>query len=173
MLCNTPYLHSTYPQRIILFIRANPEQYKGLNAEIHQTEPDFRQLMQSKTNDLIILDDFSSLLQNKDLQDVFEIFLHHNKKSLILVVHHYFMKHLRSLRLQVGIHVLFDNANDRTIVQTMARQLYPHKKQIFLDAYKDAMSKPYGHLVYIALPGYKYRLRTNIFNIPMIVYKDE
>ena len=124
---------------------------------------------------LIILDDLMSEVANSTRVE--ELFTggRHRKISAIYLAQNLFYggKCSRTLTLNMDYMVLFKNNRDPSQITTLARQMYPTKKDYLMWAYTDATSRPYGHLLIDAKPNReeKLQLRGNIFGSEDIPYQ--
>ena len=61
--------------------------------------------------------------------------------------------------------VAFKNPRNVTQITTLAKQMYPGNTKFMVEAFGDAISRPYGYLLIDLKPqtDEKVRLRTNIF----------
>jgi hypothetical protein len=117
---------------------------------------------------LLILDDLMAQMdgkKNNGLVDLFTRGSHHWSCSTIHVVQNAFYGNIRTARINSHYIVLMRNPSDKLQASTLAKQLYPGQQQFFMDAYRDACSKPYGYLVIDMASNSSddLRLRTNIF----------
>lgn len=130
-----------YGQRQSLFDEPLP-----VNIKYHEGLPDV-----DKFNgiDCVIIDDLMIELGNSaQLANMFTKMSHHMSLSVIFLVQNIFHKAplMRTISLNCHYIVLFKNARDRSQVFHLARQLYPHKPKIFLEAYVDSTAKPYTYI---------------------------
>lgn len=125
---------------------------------------------------VIVLDDLmAKCAMSQDICDLFTIYSHHLNFTVFLLVQNLFSggKQFRTISLNVAQFIIFRNQRDQTQIRTFARQLYPQGVNFFMDAYKRAVSIPYGYLFIDLDPASDplYRLRTNILpGEVMIVY---
>ena len=100
---------------------------------------------------LMILDDLLSQCSEKSanqvITDIFTRDSHHLNISVLLVTQNFFAPCLRTISLNAQYIVLFRNIRDTNQIGVLARHIYGAKKsQVFMEAYDDATSKPYGYL---------------------------
>jgi hypothetical protein len=99
---------------------------------------------------LLILDDLMQEAGNaKEICDLFTKGSHHRNLSVILIVQNLFHqgKMMRTISLNTHYFVLFKNPRDANQIQIFGNQLFPGKTKFLTDAYKQAVSKPFGYLV--------------------------
>lgn len=122
---------------------------------------------------LWIIDDLMHDAGNSShVADAFTKFSHHLNYSVILLSQNLFNKgrYFRTISLQVQYLFLLKSVRDTSIISTLGRQMGNTK---FLTAcYEEATAKPYGYLFLDLKPSSndKYRVRTDIFNDPSIVF---
>jgi len=97
---------------------------------------------------LLILDDLMSET-NQLVAKVFTKISHHRNVSVVYLTQNLFdkNKYARTISLNAHYLVLFKNPRDATQFATLARQMYPNASKFAIEAYKDATSAPYGHLL--------------------------
>ena len=113
---------------------------------------------------LMVLDDLMTEMKNEKMTNLFSRGVHHWNVSLISIVQNVFYGGLRTARINSHYMVLFKNPSDRLQVSTLARQLYPSKSRLFLEAFDDATSEAYSYLFVDLTQGCpdKFRLRTGV-----------
>ena len=99
--------------------------------------------------------------------DIFTKISHHKNLLVVYLTQNICYKNKQTSTLLLNSHyiVLFKNARDVTQVANLARQMYPGKSALMIEAFKNAKSAPYGYLL-IDLKQEdddKLRLRTGIF----------
>ena len=147
------------------------------------TEKTLRDMNQTHPGQkLCIFDDLTIELLPKDnidfVEQLFTVFTHHLKFSVIMLVQIFFTKHLRHISLNVHYIILTKCARDSSQILTLARQVFPGKTKAFLEVYDDAMksSSILGNRPYIVIDCHpestNMRIFTNIFKqeYPMIGY---
>ena len=126
---------------------------------------------------IIVLDD---LLQktsvSNDIVDLFCVLSSHMNYTVFFLVQNVFSdsKNLRTISLNAHYFVIFKNQRHQVQVQTLGSQIFPGQTSIFMDAYKKAVSRPYGYLLIDIHPRGNpfYALRSNILpNETTLVYK--
>jgi len=131
----------------------------------HQGLPDLNDFDGSEPA-LLIIDD----LMHETDETVAKLFTrgsHHKNVSVVYLAQNLFPKNkfARTISLNAHYMFLFKNPRDATQFATLARQMYPHKSQFAVEAYKDATREPYSYLLVDLRPEQDddLRLRTNIF----------
>ena len=126
---------------------------------------------------IIVLDD---LLQkastSNDIVDLFCVLSSHMNYTVFFLVQNVFgdSKKLRTISLNAHYFVIFKNQRHQGQVQTLGSQFFPGQTAFFMDAYKKAVSRPYGYLLIDIHPrgNPSYALRSNILpNKTTLVYK--
>ena len=117
---------------------------------------------------LLVLDDLVyRVIQSFDYMELFSIYVHHLKVSVIFISQNLFPqgKYSRVISLNCQYLVLFKNPRDNFQIRYLATQLYPRNTSYFLDAYDKATQKPYSYfLVDLSVSAKReYALRTGIF----------
>ena len=126
---------------------------------------------------IIVLDD---LLQkasaSNDIVDLFCILSSHMNYTVFFLVQNVFgdSKKLTTISLNAHYFVIFKNQRHQGQVQTLGSQIFPGQTSFFMDAYKKAVSRPYGYLLIDIYPrgNPSNALRSNILpNETTLVYK--
>ena len=117
---------------------------------------------------LLVLDDLVyRVIQSFDYMELFLIYVHHLKVSVIFISQNLFPqgKYSRVISLNCQYLVLFKNPRDNFQIRYLATQLYPRNTSSSLDAYDKATQKPYSYLLVDLSVSAKreYALRTGIF----------
>ena len=85
----------------------------------------------------------------------------------MLVQQNQFMKgkYSRTIAVNCQYYVLFENVRDKLQIRHLARQMYPNKSSVLMEAYRDATKEDYGYLFIDMTPcvDERTRLRTKIF----------
>ena len=128
----------------------------------------------SEVNLLIVDDLMCEGGQSGELEKAFTQYSHHRNLSICYIVQNVFNKGKsnRSISLNASYIVLFKNPRDKQQLSVIARQMYPTKTRFFMEAYDDAVGKPYGYLLIDlkTTTTEEYRLRTGIFppDLPVV-----
>ena len=99
---------------------------------------------------LIVIDDLmKNATSDEDICDLFTDGAHHRNLSIICLLQNifYIAKGTRTRSLNCQYLVVFKNPRDIHQFSILARQMYGTNSKAFLDVYKAAVSKPYGHLL--------------------------
>lgn len=104
---------------------------------------------------------------NPKLENLWTVHSHHYNLTIIYITQNLFEKGkaARSVSLNTSYFALFFNYRDQLQIQHFARELYPGRMHLFMQAYRMATAKPYGYLI-IDLESKsdrRFRLRTDIF----------
>ena len=133
------------------------------------TQEDLVALSQKGSHGLVILDDLMSEVSNdRQIEKLFTQGTHHLHLSVIYIVQNvmYQNRHSRTISLNTQYMVLFKNYRDPSQIFCLARQIYPRRPAVLMDAYDDATSPPFGYLVVDLHPRTlddRQRLQTGIF----------
>ncbi len=143
---------------------------------IHGLNPDLE--FNPQLNNILILDDLMVDCVKSDV--VLKYFTrgsHHESLSVILLTQNLFHQgtHSRTINRNSHYVAFFKNPRDQSSIEYLARQMYPKKSNILIEAYHDATSRPYGY-IFIDLKqetNDDYRIRTNILPsdpTPAVIY---
>ena len=130
-------------------------------------------MLDTLENQLVVIDDLADeLVQSKLMQNLIVRQCHHSKVTLIFVLHNIYEqgKAARTIALNSQYLVLFRNPRDMSQIQVLGRQMFPWKPTRLIEAYEDATKDGRGYLVvdFVPISDDKYRLRTNVFEDPII-----
>ena len=127
---------------------------------------------------IICIDDLMQDIANSgELSKLFTRGRSHLGCSIILLMQNIFPKggETRTISLNTQYQALFKNPRDSLQVSILARQLLPSKSRYFIEAYRNATSRPFGYLFcdFTQETPDEVRYRTNIFphERPIIVYE--
>jgi hypothetical protein len=125
-----------------------------------------------ESDTLLIIDDMHQSL-NGPLNNFIVNFstrsVHHNRISLIMVLHNMFSPKMRTSCLSSDYVLLFNFIRDRSTVSHIAKQCCPGQNQFLREAYDIAtLNKKYGYLFFDLhqLQNPRLRFRSSIFNDP-------
>lgn len=149
------------------------------NLTLHEGLPTQTEIEEFSGSDhgLIVLDDLQQhVIENKAMELLFTQGCHHRRLSVIFIVQNLYGqgKSARTIALNSWYLVLFKNIRGTSQIRHLNSQLFPHKGNILIQAYEDAVKEPYHYLVIDLSPQAEdnYRLRTKIFpGEDPIVYK--
>jgi hypothetical protein len=112
-----------------------------------QNIPDFDKLDEYKPH-VIVIDDFlNEFDKNKNLENIFIKQSHHLDISVFFLVQNLFHKSIRTISLNSQYIILLKNPRDGAQIRSLAKQIYPLKSNILVEAFLDATKQPYGYLV--------------------------
>jgi hypothetical protein len=116
---------------------------------------------------LIIDDQMTDAMKDKNVQELFIRGVHHRNVSVILLNQNLFPqgKFGRDIRLNCRYYVIMKSPTLNSQVTFLGRQIFPSNPSFLVDAYKKATHDPYTYLILILHPLCKdqLRVRTNIF----------
>jgi hypothetical protein len=128
-------------------------------------------------HDVCVIDDlFSESSSEKNFNNLFTKIARHRGVTIIFITQNMFHQggQHRTRNLNVHYLVLFKNPRDCTAIDFISRQAFPNSSGFLVDAFKDAVdNKPHGYIFIDFTQGCPddLRVRTNIFDSNMIVYK--
>lgn len=99
---------------------------------------------------MVVLDDLmNSARESSEIERVFVKYLHQRNLSITYIVQNVFCWEKRSCTINLNTkHMfLFKNPRDKLLVVSLARRMYSSKAQFFLEAFEDAIKRPYRYLV--------------------------
>lgn len=136
--------------------------HKGLPTEEELDE------MTDGRHKLLILDDLlQDVVKSLQMERLFTQGVHHRNISIIFVSQNMYAQSrcARTINLQMHYIVLFRHLRDVSQVMYLGRQLYPSRRNVLLEAYRDCVKTRYGYIVIDLSPHSqdKYRLRSRIF----------
>lgn len=121
-------------------------------------------------NSLVIIDDMHQML-TKSMNDFITNFItrsvHHNKISVLLVVHNLYSKNMRTCNLSTDYILLFNFPRDRSTVSQIAKQVCPGQNKFLREAYDlSTFNKLFGYLFLDLhqLQNPRLRFRSCIYN---------
>jgi len=122
---------------------------------------------------IAIFDDLMSSI-NETVTNCFTVFSHHLKVTVILLVQSLFLesKLYRTCSLNAHYIVLMKNSRDGASVSFLARQISPYHTKYITEAYMKATKTPYSYLLFDMRQETNdlVRLRSNIFDAPIVIY---
>lgn len=125
---------------------------------------------------LLVLDDLMfDVLDSKEIASLFTGGRHQNL-SVIFITQNLLEKgkYGRVIYLNTCYLIVFKNMHDAGQIKLLARRMFPTKTKSFMEAYHDAMEKPFGYLVVDMHPSSadSIRLRSQIFpGEDMVIYQ--
>ena len=154
------------PERVVWCYGQYQEMYDTLkNVELVQGLPKI-DMFDRKQRNLLIVDDLMSQCDST-MTEIFTRGSHHLNLSVIYIVQNLFDggKHHRTISLNCHYLVIFKNPRDKTQIMNLAKQMYPGRTEIVIQAFNDATTVQYGYILidFTQSTPEKYRLRTNIF----------
>lgn len=117
---------------------------------------------------IVVLDDMASQI-NESVLEAYTMHSHHRQISVILVTHNLFHAEnkniYRTISLNTNLFFLTKNVRSPQQIRTLAQQIDSGKTKNIVQAYKDAISRPFGYFVIDFSPTTddRLRFRTNIF----------
>jgi hypothetical protein len=128
-------------------------------------------------NNLLVLDDLMTECEaSKSIVNLFTIDCHHKNITTFLLSQNLYSrgKYSRTISLNCNYLIIFKNPRDRSQIQFLSRQMYPHSPLFLSDSYVDATKKKYGYL-FIDLhqaTDENLRIQSDIFN-QRIIYQQK
>ena len=144
-----------------------------LNFEIH---PGIISTADIRPYDIIVLDDL--LNESRNSQEVTAMFTkaaHHKPCFIIFIMQNLFPsgKEARTRSLNTHYYIIFKNPRDKSQLEFLSRQILPRKSKSLVEVFETATEKPYNYLFldFTQECPDEYRLRSNLLDRPMIIYK--
>ncbi len=106
--------------------------------------------MKGHDNSLIVLDDLMSQCSNNPcVADLFTRGLHHRGISVLYLTQNLFPSGKLSRTISLNSHYMLISRNPRNSlgIATLAKQMFPKHTDYFLEAFRDATSKPCSYLL--------------------------
>jgi len=127
-------------------------------------------------NDIVVLDDLIN--ESKNSQDVTAMFTraaHHKPCFIIFIMQNLFPpgKDARTRSLNTHYYVILKNPRDKSQIEFLARQIIPRHPKTLVSIFETATIKPHSYL-FLDLTQEcpdNVRLRSNLFDPPMIIYR--
>jgi len=100
---------------------------------------------------------------------------HHKPCFIIFIMQNLFPsgKEARTRSLNTHYYIIFKNPRDKSQVEFLSRQVLPRKSKALIEVFEAATEKPYNYLFldFTQECPEDYRLRSHLFEKPMIIYK--
>jgi uridine kinase len=116
---------------------------------------------------IIVIDDLMNEMgKNEKMSELFTRGSHHMNLSVIFIVQNLFhqSKQMRTISLNSQYIILLNNFRDQNQIEFLGKQLFKSKSRIFVKAFEDSVSRPYGYLLIDLKPDTpkQYRLKTRM-----------
>jgi len=167
----TEVMSTDFEKIIYVYTENQPlfDQYKERHSDVTFTKNmELVKQVTGQERTLIVFDDKLLDFVGKENQEITDWFIrgsHHKNCSIVLLMQNAFAKNMRTVALN-SIYVIYMNSpRDKSTISNLGRQIFPGKKNYMMDAYEDAVSKPYGYLLFDfhQLTNNKFRVRNSIF----------
>lgn len=127
-------------------------------------------------NSICILDDLLSESESsKEVTNMCVRAAHHKPCFIIIINQNLFPsgKEARTRSLNTHYYVIFKNPRDKLQFEVLARQISPRHSKNLIAIYEDATRNPHGYLFidFTQECSEEMRYRTNVLNLPVIVYR--
>jgi len=99
-----------------------------------------------RPNSIIVLDDLMVEARNDaTITNLFTRVSHHQQCLIVYITQNMYHQSSQNRTRNLNVHylVLFKNIRDKTLINTLARQMYPGMHQFLISVYEDALSAPY------------------------------
>jgi len=125
---------------------------------------------------ICVLDDLLSESESsKEVTNMCTRAAHHKPCFVIILSQNIFPagRQARTQSLNTHYFIIFKNPRDKLQFEILARQISPSRSKNLISLYEDATRQPHGYLFidFTQECPDEYRYRTNIFNVPMIIYR--
>lgn len=157
LLENMTHTLSRHPDCIIWCYSAYQPMYDELSSKVKikfiEGIPDSltdENIFPSNQHNLLVVDDCMDVGSNHDeLMKAFTMYRHHRKLSVIFLVQNLFHqgKHSRTISLNTNYIVLFKSPRDKLQIRILAQQMFPGRREYFLQSYNDATKDAYSYLI--------------------------
>jgi len=140
------------PNRVIWVYSEWQPAYSSLATQVEFTKAVDDELYNSldpRVRNLVVLDDQMSKAGDSKIRSrLFSEGSHHRNLSIIYIVQNLFDKGRahRTVSLNAQYIVLFKNPRDKSQIDCLARQMYPHNATFLTSAFQEATLRPYGYL---------------------------
>ncbi|CAG2221972.1 unnamed protein product [Mytilus edulis] len=126
-----------------------------------------------KRHRLVNIDDLGhEVVRNQAMELIFTQGCHHRKLSCIFLNQNLYLggSKARTIALNTTYLILMKNLRDVSQISMLGRQIYPGRRHMLMEAYRDAKSKPFGYLVLdlAAHVSDTYRLQITVESIKII-----
>lgn len=125
---------------------------------------------------IVIIDDFGNTL-GKDIATIFTVLSHHTNTNVFLLVQNLFNKNagFRDISLNSTYIISFKNPRDRSQIRHFAQQFSPANPGWITQAFQDATTAPYSHVLFDTHQATDdvLRVRSNIHKMPITVYVEK
>ena len=131
----------------------------------------------AKPGDCLVIDDlFDEANREKDFTNLFTKVARHRKITVIFITQNLFHQggNHRTRNLNVHYLALFRNPRDNTVIDFLARQMFPNNRMFLLQVFEHVTKdKPYSFLFFDFTQDCpdELRIRSHIFSSPVMVYK--
>lgn len=168
--------HQPIPRRVVwCYGTYQAEALNELRQKGYVTHPGIIESKDLQPNDIVILDDL--LNESKSSGDVTNMFVraaHHKPCFVIFISQNLYPpgKDARTRALNTHYLVVMKNPRDKAQFRTLAHQVRPRQSAALVEAYEDATLKPYSY-IFLDLTQEcqeSHRVRTNLFEAPMMIY---
>lgn len=142
------------PKKIVLFYNeALQDKYKELVNEgvisALQGLPSEQFLHESCGNSILIFDDLNHKSNNFDLSDLFRVFTHHNRSTILFLQHNLFNTNFKEARNNAHVLILTSNFKNLNISSLLSRELFAYQGNLIGRAlgYVISQRSPFDQLV--------------------------
>ena len=119
---------------------------------------------ESERPHVVVIDDLmEEVSKDKRMVALYTKYSHHYKISVVFLSQNLFFqtREMRTISLNAHYIIIMKNPRDKLQIAALGRQIFPTTLSYFLEAYNEAVSEPFSHLIIDLTPACpdKYRLR--------------
>ena len=136
------------PEHVMWYYGEWQSAYENLDIPNLRIEQGLPTAFDTGKRNVVVLDDLMAEPDGR-VTDLFTKKSHHSNTSFIYLVQNLFPKHKESRTISSNAQymVVFKNPRDASQVTHLAKQMYPGSVKLMQEAFKNASSVPYGHLL--------------------------
>jgi len=146
------------------------QKFKEQNPEVIFTDSmeEVDKITGCEKSNLVIFDDKMLEFMGNENDDIIHWFTrgaHHRNTSIILLLQNAFAKNLRTVAINSIYSIFLNNPRDKSTIINLGKQISPGKPRYIAEAYEDAISRPYGYLLFDfhQETNNLYRIRNSIY----------
>lgn len=148
-----PHITNTPPKRIIYFYGVFQPLFKTMpNVEfVEGLPPSFNRYLDGITPTWLIIDDLMEKAgSSEEVANLFVRGSHHLNASVINLTQNLYSKGSKTRTLNLNSHYLlyFKNPKDKSMIDHVARQMFPSQVKAVRAIYEEATKKPYSYLFF-------------------------
>lgn len=180
ILRNVRKLFKPLPEKLVVFYKKYQpiyEEFKNISdfSSVELVDNISSSILKTLKNCIIVLDDYMlTAFNDKNIQEIFTTYSHHDKISVFLLTQNCYPKgkYSKDIRLNLHYFILLKSPTVKCQVRCLSHQLFPEKRHFLIDAYEKATTLSYSYLVVVCHPNWcdDYRVYSSIFDKHPKVY---